>query len=160
VGNYRKVLAAIGVSSALILSTFTALAGPASLCRGQALYVPVYSEVPFGNKGRTINLSATLSIRNADRGQPLTVTKVDYHNSNGRIVRAYVDRPSAIPPLATKAYVVNESDRAGGVAAFFWVEWESAEPVAPPIVEAVMISTISSMGVSFSTAARVMSEKP
>jgi hypothetical protein len=159
-GMRRINLAVAGLSLALIVSAATALAEPVHRSRGQLLHVPIYSEIPFGDKGRTLNLSATLSFRNTDRKHPLLVRKVDYYNSEGTRMRSYIVEPAEIKPLASRLFVVQESDRAGGVAAFFWVEWESATPVSAPIVEAVMISTMSATGVSFTTSARVIEETP
>ena len=46
--------------------------------RGQTLYVPVYSEIPYGDCDQTLDLTVTLSIRNIDRKVTLIVRKVDY----------------------------------------------------------------------------------
>ena len=51
------------------------------------------------------------------------------------------------------------SDRSGGISASFIVAWESAMLCVPPVVEAVMISTASTQGSSFSSQARVVEEK-
>jgi len=40
------------------------------------------------------------------------------------------------------------------------VEWESAEPVLPPLVEGVMVNGAYNQGMAFVTAARVLTEKP
>jgi len=58
--------------------------------------------------------------------------------------------------MATKDYVVEEDDKSGGAGAGFIVEWQAANSVFEPIVEAVMISTKSSQGISFISAGRVL----
>jgi hypothetical protein len=50
---------------------------------GQTLYVPVYSEIPYGDRDHTLDLTATLSIRNMDRKVAITVRTVDYYNAQG-----------------------------------------------------------------------------
>jgi hypothetical protein len=55
--------------------------------------------------------------------------------------------------------VIKASDRGGGISAGFIVEWESEQPCVPPVVEAVMISTASTQGISFSSQARIVEEK-
>ena len=127
--------------------------------RGQTLYVPVYSEIPYGERDRTLALTVTLSIRNIDRKVAVMVRKVDYYNAKGQLVRAYAQEPRVLPPLATVEFVIKASDRSGGISAGFLIEWESEHLCVPPVVEAVMISTASTQGISFSSQARVVEEK-
>ena len=116
---------------------------------GQTVYVPVYSHIYFQDEGREIDLAATVSIRNTDPEHPLTVTRVRYYDSDGRLVRRYGEGPVTLAPLASRAYVIEERDRTGGVGANVLVEWEAAAAVSAPIAEAVMISTASTQGISF-----------
>ena len=127
--------------------------------RGQTLYVPVYSEIPYGDRDRTLELTVTLSIRNIDRQVTVMVRKVDYYNTKGELVRSYIQEPHALPPLVAVEFVIKASDRSGGISAGFVVEWESEHLCVPPVVEAVMISTASSRGISFSSQARIVEEK-
>jgi hypothetical protein len=128
--------------------------------RGQLLYVPAYSEVPFGDKGLTLNLTATLSIRNTDPRNPIAITKVDYYSASGAFLHHYQNRPTVIKPLATLEHVVRESDRSGGTSASFLVEWESQTAVAPPYLEAIMVNSTYNQGIAFTSQARVLEEKP
>jgi len=93
--------------------------------RGQTLYVPVYSEIPYGARDHTLALTATLSIRNIDRKVPMTVRKVDYYNAQGELVRSYTQEPQVLSPLAAVEFVLKQSDRSGGISAGFIVVWES-----------------------------------
>ncbi len=123
---------------------------------GQTIYVPVYSHIFFRDQGREIDLAVTLSVRNTDPERPVTVTGVRYHDSDGRLVRRYLDAPVALPPLASRAYVVEEADRTGGVGASFVVAWAAETAVSPPVAEAVMIGTAGSQGISFVSPGRVV----
>lgn len=131
-----------------------------ALSRGQLLYVPVYSEVPFGDRGFTLNLTATLSIRNTDRKAPITLERIDYVSATGALVRSYLPRPVPLKPLAATEAIVKESDRSGGISASFLVEWRSEVPVAAPLVEAVMVNSTYNQGIAFSSPARVLEERP
>lgn len=122
----------------------------------QTLYVPVYSYIYYGNKEKTIDLTATLSIRNTDATRSITITLVDYHDSNGKLVRHYLSAPIKLRPLATVHYVVAESDRSGGLGASFLVAWSSSEKVSTPVVEAVMIGALSAQGISFVCSGQVV----
>src|SRR5262245_24228184 len=66
----RYYTSQLGILAALLLF-LGGLLGEASAevngVRGQTLYVPVYSEIPYGDRDHTLELTATLSIRNIDR---------------------------------------------------------------------------------------------
>ena len=126
---------------------------------GQTLYVPVYSHIYYREATRKIDLTATLSVRNTDPDDAITVSRVDYYDSDGRYVRGYADPPFLLGSLATRSFVVDELDRSGGSGANFIVEWSANEPVSDPVVEAVMISVASSSGISFVMRARVIEER-
>ena len=131
----------------------------ASHLHGQTLYVPVYSEIPYGDRDRTLELTATLSIRNMDRKVAVTIQQVDYYDAQGKRVRSYVQEPRVLSPLATVEFVIKTSDRSGGISASFIVVWESRMRCVPPVVEAVMIGTASTQGISFLSQGRVVEEK-
>jgi hypothetical protein len=129
-------------------------------CRGQRLFLPVYSEVAYGDRRAVLNLAVTLMLRNLDANQPITIKKVDYIGSSGNIVRPVVSEERGLKPMAAETYVIRESDRAGGASSGFLVEWESSEPVLPPLVEGVMVNGAYNQGMAFVTTARVLAEKP
>lgn len=116
---------------------------------GQVVYVPVYSHIYHQSGSREFNLTATLSIRNTDPENAITVMDVRYYDSNGQLVRRYLEQPLALQPLSSKSYVVEEEDKAGGVGANFVIEWQAHVDVSVPIIEAVMISTAGAQGLSF-----------
>lgn len=137
----------------------TAPPRPVNLSRGQTLYVPIYSHIFFKNEDRTINLAATVSIRNTDRNHALILSTIDYIDNNGDRVRQYLEQPRRLDPLASASVVIEERDAAGGLGANFIVDWHAAQPVTAPVVESIMISTRSSLGISFTSPARVLAER-
>ena len=155
-------MSTIGGLAALLLflsGLLGEISGEVNSVRGQTLYVPVYSEIPHGDRDHTLDLTATLSIRNIDRKSAVIVRKVDYYNAKGELVRSYAQESRVFPPLAAVEFVIKASDRSGGISAGFVVEWESEHLCVPPVVEAVMISTASARGISFSSQARIVEEK-
>lgn len=124
---------------------------------GQTIYVPAYSEVPFAGAGRALELMVTLIIHNTDLTRPIIVTSVRYYAADGQLVREYLDQPRQLGPLASADFIVPpESGR--GVGTNFIVEWVAEEPVYEPVVEALMVHTTGSQGVSFSSVGRVVSQ--
>jgi len=124
--------------------------------KGQTVYAPVYSHIYSGDREQPIYLAVTLSIRNTDTQQAITITKVDYYDSNGRMIKGYLDSPVTLNPLSTTRYVIKESDKAGGSGANFIVSWQAERPVATPLIETVMISTRQTLGISFTSRGRVI----
>lgn len=131
-----------------------------NLSRGQTLYVPIYSHIHLKTQERTFDLAATVSIRNTDQERAIVLSTIDYIDNSGQLVRRYLNRPREVGPLASTSVVIEELDAAGGLGANFIVEWSAPEPVTAPVVESIMISTRSSLGISFTSPARVLRERP
>jgi len=125
--------------------------------KSQSVYVPVYSHV-YVKDGSPFRLTATLSIRNTDPAQPLVVDGVAYFDSDGHLVREYVDEPITVAPHATIEYLIKEQDVSGGSGANFVVDWATENTLALPVIEAVMIGTASNQGISFISPGVVVSE--
>ena len=126
------------------------------LLKGQTVYVPVYSHIYSGNREQPFYLAATLSIRNTDLKHAITLTAVDYYDSEGKFLEHYLDKAFSLNAMATKRYVVPESDKSGGSGAKFIIRWQSDQPVAEPLIESVMISTKTQQGISFTSRGRVL----
>lgn len=130
------------------------------LSKGQTLYVPVYSHIYWGPKPRAFDLACTLSIRNVDPQEAITITSVDYFNTEGKKIRSFLDKPMKVPPLGTREYYIQEKDKAGGSGANFLVRWTAGREANPPIVECVMIGVEAAQGVSFTSRGRVIVDHP
>ena len=126
------------------------------LYKGQTVYVPVYSHIYSGDREQPFYLAATLSIRNTDTKHAITLMAVDYYDSDGKFLKHYLEKVLPLSAMATKRYVVPESDKSGGSGAKFIIKWQSGEPVAEPLIESVMISTKTQQGISFTSRGRVL----
>ena len=120
------------------------------------IYVPAYSHILTSDDARPYNLAVTLSVRNTDDVRPIIVRRVHYHDQDGRLIRDYLKKPLKITPMASIDFFVKESDTSGGSSASFLVEWSAEEPVSEPVVEAVMIGTAGTQGISFTSPGRVL----
>ncbi|PSB11281.1 hypothetical protein C7B62_06265 [Pleurocapsa sp. CCALA 161] len=123
---------------------------------GQTIYVPVYSHIYHGEKKDIFNLAATLSIRNTDSSDPMVITSVRYYDSNGKLVKQYLERAIQLTALASTDFVVNRTDMSGGSGANFIVEWVAQTKVSQPIVEAVMIGADLQQGISWMSPGKVV----
>jgi hypothetical protein len=121
------------------------------LSKGQTIYLPAYSHIYSGNRERPFLLTITVSIRNINPKQTIKITKVDYYETQGNLLKKFIETPVTLQPLESMRYVIPEKDKAGGSGANFIVEWKSDKFVNPPIVESIMIGTQSQQGVSFTS---------
>jgi len=126
------------------------------LSEGQTIYVPVYSHIYIGNREKPFLLTATLSIRNVDLKHPISITVVDYYETQGKFLKHHLEKPVTLNPLESIRYIIPERDKTGGSGANFVVEWKSDQMVNPPIVESIMIGAQSSQGISFTSRGRAI----
>jgi hypothetical protein len=154
-----RVFMLCGIWAAVFVSPSRAGEEPGR-SRGQSLYVPAYSHIVHGDRGHPFLLTVTLCVRNPDPSRPIQLLAADYFDSKGVKIRGYVGDPISIPPMASAEFVVQESDKLGGVGAGFLVRWTAAgQACLPPVVETVMIGTAAAQGISFVSEARVIAEQ-
>ena len=153
-------ISAINILSACIL-TFSLL-GPVAAhagSKGQTVYVPGYSHIYSGDMGKPFYLAVTVSIRNTDPHSTMSITQVDYYDSDGKLLTRHLDKPVELAPLAATRFIVKESDKSGGSGANFIVTWKAKGQISPPLMESIMISTRAQQGISFTSRGQVIREK-
>lgn len=133
-------------------------AEPLPLSTGQTVYIPAYSNIYHGNNETPLLLSVTLSIRNVDPNNSLTITSVNYHETQGTLVKRYLKQPKVLGPLGADRFIVPQKDDTGGSGANFIVEWHAKTPINPPIMETVMIGSQYQLGISFTSRGQVISK--
>ncbi len=126
------------------------------LSQGQIIYVPAYSHIYTGDREKPFLLTVTLSIRNIDPKSPIRISVVDYYETQGKLLKRFIDQHVTLNTLESLRYIISEKDRSGGSGANFMVEWKSEVPVNPPIVETIMIGTQFGQGISFASRGRVI----
>jgi len=124
------------------------------LSDGQTLYISAYSHIYIGNVERPFQLAITLSIRNIDPNHQITITVVDYYETQGKRIKKLIEKQVKLNPLESLRYVIPEKDKSGGSGANFIVEWKSDNSINPPIVESIMIGTRNQQGISFTSRGR------
>ncbi len=150
---------AIAVNSPSAQETEIILTENLEIATGKTIYVPIYSHVYYANQQRIYNLSATLSIRNTDLENSLIVTAVKYYDTEGKLVKQYVQNPLRLGPLVSRDFYLEQKDTTGGSGANFLVEWVAEKQVNEPIVEAVMVGISGSQALAFSSSGKVIENK-
>ncbi|GAB7022009.1 DUF3124 domain-containing protein [Salidesulfovibrio brasiliensis] len=120
-----------------------------AIVEGQNVYVPAYSHIYQGPKGRPYQLAVMLSIRNVDLDTSITVAVIDYYDDHGKKLHAFLDKPVTLGPLETYEVNIPANDKTGGSGANFIVNWSAEKAVSAPIIQSVMIGTASQQGISF-----------
>ncbi len=115
------------------------------------IYVPIYSDIYADQQNQKVLLAATLSIRNTSHSDSLFISKIDYFNTHGELVRQYIENLISLPPMATVNYVIEKEDDTGGTGANFIVELSSRNKNVKPIIQAVMVSHTGNKGFTFLT---------
>jgi hypothetical protein len=124
-------------------------ADPANAQVRRTIYVPAYSTIRIMSGRSRVDLATTLSIHNSSRDKTLLLERVDYHNTDGGLIQAYLDEPVALKPLGTIEMFVAGEDRRAGMGANFVVDWAADGPITEPVIEAVMIGTQGNATYSF-----------
>ena len=159
-GASRRVAAVVLLSVLLALPIGAAAAEGPDRSRGQRVYVPAYSHMLIGDRSTPFNLAATLSVRNTDPANAVTVTAIDYYDGSGRLVKRHLERPHVLRPLAATEVFVPESDTSGGFGASFLVTWTAEAAATPPVVECLLIGARSGQGISILSPGRVIEQSP
>ncbi|MFW5636814.1 MAG: DUF3124 domain-containing protein [Thermodesulfobacteriota bacterium] len=128
------------------------------LLRGQTVYLPAYSHIYGGDREQLVYLTVTLSIRNTDPENSISVGRVGYYSSEGNLIQNYLDAPLALAPMASTRYVVPESNKTGGSGASFIVQWSADRKVTEPLIESVMIGIRMQQGISFTSRGKVIEQ--
>ncbi|GJM29706.1 MAG: hypothetical protein DHS20C17_23410 [Cyclobacteriaceae bacterium] len=115
---------------------------------GQNIYVPAYSYLP-GIGGSKFSLSILLSIRNTDPNSSISLTKVDYYDTDGQLAKRFLLNTIIIAPMETKEYFIEQSDQLGGSGANFFINWNADSFVYEPVVEALMYGMSEGQSMEF-----------
>lgn len=129
------------------------------LSKGQLVYVPIYSHIYYGDREQPFLLTGTLSVRNTDPGHSISLLRVDYYDTDGKLIRKHLSKSITLGPLGSTRFVVKASDTSGGSGANFLVQWKAETEVNNPILEGVMIGAAGQQGISFTSRGQAIREK-
>jgi len=114
-------------------------------------YLSIYSQIYSISELKTHDLTATVSMRNANKLDTIYIQKAQYYGTDGKLIRTYIDKTIFLKPMETLAIVINEADWEGGTGANFVFDWSVGKASYVPIFEGVMVSTSGQQGLSFTT---------
>ena len=121
-----------------IFATMSHAESEIKMWKSQTVYVPVYTHTFLGGKKRIpLNLSPNLVISNTDSANSIQITEVIYYNSEGELLKSYLNSPKNLNPMASTYYLIETADDRGGWGANFIIKWKSANKVTQPLIEAI-----------------------
>ncbi len=117
-------------------------------------YLSIYSHIYSFSLKKSQNLTAMVSLRNVSDADTIYISKADYYNTHGQLIRHYFKKTIQLKPLETVEIVIDEADEDGGSGANFIFEWSTKPDTPEPLFEAIMTSLRGSQGLSFTTQGR------
>lgn len=126
---------------------------PKALTVRGSVYVPAYASIR-GRNDRPGALATLLRVDNTSATKPLVLEKIEYFDTNGKLVQRYVDTPIALKPFGAIQIFIPAEDNRGGPAANFILTWAGVAPIAEPLIEAVVFGKVDGAGYSFVTPGR------
>ena len=122
------------------------------LWKSQTVYVPIYSHFFLrGDERVPLNLSVNLIISNTDSANSIQITEVIYYNSEGKIIKSYLNSPKNLKPMASTYFLIETADISGGWGANFIIRWKSVNKVTQPLIEAIHSAKRGAAAYIFST---------
>ncbi len=115
-------------------------------------YLSLYPELYTQSKKTMLSFTSTVSIRNISRTDTLYLLSGEYYNTQGDKIKDYFATPVYVKPLETIEIIVRFEDDKGGSGANFIFDWMVPSKNSIPLIEGLMVSTMASQGMSFSTA--------
>jgi hypothetical protein len=123
--------------------------GDILLSSGQTVYLPVYTYVYVEGKAMTFPVTPTLSLRNTDPANPITIVSAKYYGPDGKLVRDYLEKPIKLDPLNSVKYMVKETEFKESGGPCFLITWKADREVNTPMVTCITIGSRGQQGISF-----------
>lgn len=120
------------------------------------VYLPVHALVKRRDRHSDVALSINLIVRNTDEQNAIRIDSVRSYAASGRLVREHLGGPIVVPKMAVHQIVTAEQVNEVDAAASFLVEWTAGAPVHEPVVEALMVGSYASRGLSFRSVGRAL----
>ncbi|MCF8064648.1 MAG: DUF3124 domain-containing protein [Desulfarculaceae bacterium] len=138
---------ALAATLCLILLACLGAPALAQSARQGVIYAPVYQEAVIDHRGRRLDLTATVYVRNLSRKHPLTIEDVTLVEGNGKVGLQCTKGKKRLAPLATLRLLPPTCPAGTGVPSIL-VRWSAPQPVPPPLVEVLMMGTAGQQGIS------------
>ena len=133
-------------------------AGEVRLIKGQTLYVPSYTSF-IGGGGHAFEAKPTIFIHNTDQNNPINIVRIDFYNTDGKLVEKYLQQPKKLNAnTATRINVKELLKGEEGSGAHFIIQWQAENKVVEPLVQTWFVGAVGTRGYSYTSPARIIQE--
>ena len=136
-------------------------AGEVKLIKGQTLYVPSYTSFMGGSQAGSHAFEAkpTIFIHNTDQNNPINIVRIDFYNTDGKLVEKYLQQPRKLNAnSATRINVKELLKGEEGSGAHFIIQWQAENKVVEPLVQTWFVGAVGTRGYSYTSPARIIQE--
>lgn len=136
-------------------------AGEVKLIKGQTLYVPCYTSMMTGSRADSHAFEAkpTIFINNTDQNNPINIVRIDFYNTDGKLVEKYLQQPRKLDPnSATRINVKELLKGEEGSGAHFIIQWQAENKVVEPLVQTWFVGAVGTRGYSYTSPVRIIQE--
>ena len=116
------------------------------------VYVSAYSNLYYESDVRKTFFTVILSLRNITFTDTIYFNRIEYYDSEGKLLREGSKKVLVLRPMESFEYIVESSDKKGGPGANFIVSYSARSTLKnPPYIESVMLGNVDGYGFSFSS---------
>jgi len=116
------------------------------------IYVPAYSNLYYECDVQKTYFAVILSLRNITFTDSIYFDRIEYYDSEGKLLREFIEKVLVLRPMESIEYIVESPDKKGGPGANFVVSyWGRSNLKNPPYIEAIMLGNFANYGFSFSS---------
>jgi hypothetical protein len=157
----NRLIAVCGLA-ALGLALLTGLAsGEVKLVKGQTIYVPAYTSFMSGSQAgsHAFETKPTVFIHNTDQNNPLNLIRLDFYNTDGKLVEKYLQQPKKLNPNSSIRINVRELIKGEeGSGAHFIIQWQADQKVVEPLLQTWFVGAVGTRGYSYTSPVRIIQE--
>jgi hypothetical protein len=133
-------------------------AGEVKLIKGQTLYVPCYTSF-IGGGGHSFEAKPTIFIHNTDQNNPINIVRMDFYDTNGKLVEKYLQQPRKLNANSASRINVKELLKGEeGSGAHFIIQWQAENKVVEPLVQTWFVGAVGTRGYAYTSPARIIQE--
>lgn len=116
------------------------------------VYVPAYSNLYYETDLRKTYFTVTLSLRNISFIDSVYFDRIEFYDSEGKLLRTFIDEILVLRPMESIEYIIESPDKKGGAGANFIVSYYAKANVKNlPYIEAIMLGNVWNYGFCFSS---------
>ncbi len=116
------------------------------------VYVPAYSNLYYETGIQKTYFTVTLSLRNISFVDSVYFERIEFYDSEGKLIRSFIDNVLILRPMESIEYIIESPDKKGGAGANFIVSYYARANIKNlPYIETIMLGNVSNYGFGFSS---------